>query len=231
MSKHVFEHANRCQCYMMPYFFLDATKFGLLSFFTLIETIARTFGQNHRRRTQKFHFWLACVAQRRLCLNSLNWFQFCFPLYINFNKKYDVVQNFLLKVLQSQTKVVGILPPNAVFFLLLARPLVLQMLFIAVNPPNLAHQHWEGKKIVKRANNSDWDCRFVKEMFPLLLTIYAFIYPWNVHTPPPPLHGVHFCLRPPPPGISVIIQLDWVLFGNNVWVTNIVARYHYAKDN
>ena len=116
MSKHVFEHANRCQCYMMPYFFLDATKFGLLSFFTLIETIARTFGQNHRRRTQKFHFWLACVAQRRLCLNSLNWFQFCFPLYINFNKKYDVVQNFLLKVLQSQTKVVGILPPNAVFF-------------------------------------------------------------------------------------------------------------------
>ena len=38
---------------------------------------------------------------------------------MNFNKKYDVMQNFLLKDLQSQTKVVGILPPNAVFFLFL----------------------------------------------------------------------------------------------------------------
>ena len=32
------------------------------------------------------------------------------------------------------------------FFLLLARLLVLPMLFIAVTSPNLAHQHWEGNK-------------------------------------------------------------------------------------
>ena len=78
---------------------------------------------------------------------------------MNFNKKYDVMQNFLLKDLQSQTKVVGILPPNAVFllffFFLLASPLVLQTLFIAVNSPNLAHQHLGGKKIVKRPNIFD----------------------------------------------------------------------------
>ena len=39
---------------------------------------------------------------------------------MNFNKKYDVMQNFLLKDLQSQTKVVGILPPNAVFLVFFA---------------------------------------------------------------------------------------------------------------
>ena len=44
------------------------------------------------------------------------------------------------KNLQSQTKIVGTLPPNAVFSLL-ARLLVLPMLFIAVNSPNLVHQH------------------------------------------------------------------------------------------
>ena len=77
---------------------------------------------------------MACFALKSLCLNYLNCIQFCFPIYLNFNKKYDVMQNFLLKDLQSQTKVVGILPPNAVFllfFFLLACPLVLQTLFNA----------------------------------------------------------------------------------------------------
>ena len=154
---------------------------------------------------------------------------------MNFNKKYDVVQNFLLKDLQSQTKVVGILPPNAVllfYFLLLARPLVLQMLFIAVNSPNLAHQHWEGKKIVKRPNNFDWDCRFV--CFSQFM--HSYIPEWNVLNlkeqfstllgssrkcpyppPPPPLHGGHFSLRPPTPWN---LKLDLILFGNNIWVKN-----------
>ena len=58
------------------------------------------------------------------------------------------------QTLQSQTKIVGTLPPNAVFWLL-ARLLVLPMLLIAVNSPNLAHQHWEGKKTAKCSNNFD----------------------------------------------------------------------------
>ena len=58
------------------------------------------------------------------------------------------------QTLQSQTKIVGTLPPNAVFWLL-ARLLVLPMLLIAVNSPNLAHQHWEGKKTAKCPNNFD----------------------------------------------------------------------------
>ena len=58
------------------------------------------------------------------------------------------------QTLQSQTKIVGTLPPNAVFWLL-ARLLVLPMLFIAVNSPNLAHQHWEGKKTAKCPKNFD----------------------------------------------------------------------------
>ena len=29
---------------------------------------------------------------------------------------------------------------------------------IAVNSPNLAHQHWEGKKTAKCPNNFDWEC-------------------------------------------------------------------------
>ena len=51
-----------------------------------------------------------------------------------------------LRQLQSQTKIVGTLPLNAVFFSLLARLLVLPMLFVAVNSPNLKRRHWEGKK-------------------------------------------------------------------------------------
>ena len=45
------------------------------------------------------------------------------------------------QTLQSQTKIVGTLPPNTVLSLL-AQLLVLPMLFIAVNSPNLAHHHW-----------------------------------------------------------------------------------------
>ena len=44
------------------------------------------------------------------------------------------------------------------FFLLLACLLILSMLFIAVNSPNLAHQHWECKKTAKCLNNFNWDC-------------------------------------------------------------------------
>ena len=55
---------------------------------------------------------------------------------------------------QFQTKVAGTPPPNTGFSLL-ACLLVLPMLFIAVNSPNLAHQHWEGKKTAKCPNNFD----------------------------------------------------------------------------
>ena len=44
------------------------------------------------------------------------------------------------KNLQSQTKIVGILPLNSIFFLLnLSYLLSLPMLFIAVHSPNLVH--------------------------------------------------------------------------------------------
>ena len=59
-----------------------------------------------------------------------------------------------LMQLQFQTKVAGTPTPNTGFSLL-ARLLVLPMLFIAVNSPNLAHQHWEGKKTAKCPNNFD----------------------------------------------------------------------------
>ena len=49
-------------------------------------------------------------------------------------------------------------PFHPTLFLLLARLLVLPMLVIAVNSPNLAHQHWEGKETAKRPNNLDGDC-------------------------------------------------------------------------
>ena len=55
------------------------------------------------------------------------------------------VKNFVwcYKELQSQTKILGSLPLNIVFFSLFARLLSLPMLFIAVNTPNLVHQHME----------------------------------------------------------------------------------------
>ena len=63
-----------------------------------------------------------------------------------------------LCVLQSQTKIVGTLPLNAVF-LLVARLLILPMLFTTVNALNLTHQNWEGEKTAKCPNNFDLDCR------------------------------------------------------------------------
>ena len=58
--------------------------------------------------------------------------------------------------IQSQTKIAGTLPPNSLFFFFtLAHLLVLPMLFITGNSPNLAHQHWEGKKTAKCPNNFD----------------------------------------------------------------------------
>ena len=59
-----------------------------------------------------------------------------------------------LDSLQSQTKIVGTLPPNTVFSLL-ACLLVLPMLSIAVNSPNLVHQHWEGEKTAKCLSDFD----------------------------------------------------------------------------
>lgn len=47
--------------------------------------------------------------------------------------------------LKSQTRIVGALPHNTVLSLL-AHLLVLPMLFVSVNSPNLANQHWKGKK-------------------------------------------------------------------------------------
>ena len=56
--------------------------------------------------------------------------------------------------LQSQTETVRALPTNALFPLLVPL-LVLPMLVITVNSPNLAHQHWEGKETAKCPNNFD----------------------------------------------------------------------------
>ena len=65
-----------------------------------------------------------------------------------------------MKQLQPQTKTAQTLPPNAVFSLL-AHLLVLPMLFVAVNSPNLVHEHWEGKMTVKCPNNFDCECSYV----------------------------------------------------------------------
>ena len=65
--------------------------------------------------------------------------------------------NPLFQILQSQTKIVGTLRPNAGFFLLVP-PLSLSKLFIAVQSPNLVHQHWGDKETQNCPNNFDWDC-------------------------------------------------------------------------
>ena len=54
----------------------------------------------------------------------------------------EIVYKLLTTV---STKILGTFPPNAVCSVS-ARLLVLLMLFIAVNSPNLAHHLWEGKK-------------------------------------------------------------------------------------
>ena len=58
----------------------------------------------------------------------------CYRLIIEF-----IIQLVSVTERQSQTKIVGTLPFNAVFYLL-ARLLSLPVLFIAVNS-NLVHQH------------------------------------------------------------------------------------------
>ena len=71
------------------------------------------------------------------------------PVHVPVMGKTDRKKN-----LQSQTKIVGILPLNSIFFLLnLSYLLSLPMLFIAVHSPNLVHQHWKGQKTVKCPNN------------------------------------------------------------------------------
>ena len=79
------------------------------------------------------------------------------------DKEINTVQNntsrLTLMKLQSQTKIVATLPPNAVFSLL-TRLLVLPMLVITGNSPNVAHHHREGKKTAKCPNNFDWDCSY-----------------------------------------------------------------------
>ena len=75
--------------------------------------------------------------------------------------------------LQSQTKIVGALRPNAVFFLLVL-PLSLSKLFIAVQSPNLVHQHWGDKETQKCPNNFEWDCSLIPDQtvrLEVLLTI------------------------------------------------------------
>ena len=67
------------------------------------------------------------------------------------------VKIFCSAQLQSQTKIVGTLKPNAVFFLLVL-PSCLSKLFIAVQSPNLVHQHWGDRETQKCPNNFDWDC-------------------------------------------------------------------------
>ena len=57
----------------------------------------------------------------------------------------------------SQTKIVGTLKPDAVFFRLVL-PLSLSKLFIAVQSANLIHQHWGDMETQKCPNNFDWDC-------------------------------------------------------------------------
>ena len=75
--------------------------------------------------------------------------------------------------LQSQTKIVGALRPNAVFFLLVL-PLSLSKLFIAAQSPNLVHQHWGDKETQKCPNNFEWDCSMIPDQtvrLEVLLTI------------------------------------------------------------
>ena len=75
--------------------------------------------------------------------------------------------------LQSQTKIVGALRPNAVFFLLVL-PLSLSKLFIAVQSPNLVHQHRGDKETQKCSNNFEWDGTMIPDRtvrLEVLLTI------------------------------------------------------------
>ena len=57
-------HVNQRWTFLSYKKYPDATKFVLLSFFVLIQTICQQkFVQNHGSRGQKVHFRLTCVAQ------------------------------------------------------------------------------------------------------------------------------------------------------------------------
>ena len=84
----------------------------------------------------------------------------------------------------------------------------------------------------------------IVSLLPFQLLLYMIVVPENIYTPHPrgalllqtpttlefPFQQV--LVIPPPPVISVIIQLDWVPHGKNICVKNVVALYYYyVKDN
>ena len=73
------------------------------------------------------------------------------------------------------------------------------MLFIAVNSPNLARQHWEGKKTAKRPNNFDWDCCIAEVHQPTQDKRYK--------------NGVSLCGFPP----TVEQGTTWISHGRGFW--------------
>ena len=84
--------------------------------------------------------------------------------------------------LQSQTKIVGALRPNAVNFLLVL-PLSLSKLFIAAQSPNLVYQHWGDKETQKCPNNFEWDCSMIPDRtvrLEVLLTILKSLLRQNL---------------------------------------------------
>ena len=97
-------------------------------------------------------FW-SCVSHWITLLGVSSLLPLTFSLWKQKQPWGEVNNSERKQELQSQTKIFGTLPPNAVF-LFLARLLVLSMLFTAVNSPNLA----QGKRTVKCPNNLDWDC-------------------------------------------------------------------------
>ena len=113
-------------------------------------------------------FW-SCVSHWITLLGVSSLLQLTFSLWKQNNQQYLLLQATLSWSKQDQTTVNRLkrttvsdknicdTPLNAVF-LLLARLLVLPMLFTAVNTLNLAHQHREGKRTLKCPNSFDWDC-------------------------------------------------------------------------
>ena len=68
------------------------------------------------------------------------------------------------------------------------------------------------------------------------------VVPENIHTPPPPHQGRHFCFKPPHPGISIPrgachnphpwnfrnFSLGWVPSGKNICLENVRERYLFC---
>ena len=142
-------------------------KFGTCATYEAIITVI------YRHKETLAHFF----PQRNI--NSL------LGLYNNHNQRLvcsELQKGFQtsLCVLQSQPKIVGTLPLNAVF-LLVARLLILPMLFTTVNSLNLTHQHWEGKKTAKCPNNFDLDCRLSMISTTLISCSYTEDSHWSNH--------------------------------------------------